>query len=101
MAAWGGSRVSASRATASAVREPGSASVAVGHQLAHLPGVEQAGPPVEPDPPDGEGPAEDLRQGGDGAVTVAEEQEREGVEQRCRRGLAEVVDRKGRVAAGA
>src|SRR4051812_14286058 len=102
MAAWGGSRVSASRATASAVREGGGGTTdAVGHQLADLPGVEQSCPPVETDPPDGEGPAEDLGEGGDGPVTVAQEEQGEGVEQRGGRGLAEVVDREGGVATGA
>src|SRR4051794_25825803 len=101
MAACGGSRPGRSWSgdvTSSAVRERRSALVAVGHQLAHLPRVEQPGPPVEPDTPDGERPSEDLGEGGDGPLPVAQEQQRERVEQGRRRGLAQVVDREGGVA---
>src|SRR3954447_183405 len=100
---WGAGRpvrpwVSARRwSTAIERRRP---SVTVCQELAHLPGVQQAGPPVETGPPDGEGPAEDLREGGEHAVPVPEEQERERVEQVGRRGLAQEVDRQGAVATG-
>ena len=71
-------------------------------QGADLPGVEQAGPPVHADAPDREGPAERPgRRSATVAVAVAEEQQREGVEQRGGRGLAEEVHRQGAVAAGA
>src|SRR6478609_9498211 len=72
----------------------------VAHQGAHLPGVEDPRPPVEPDPPPREGPPEVAGERGDDAVALAEEQQREGVEQVERRGLAEEVHREGRVAAG-
>src|SRR4051812_19192095 len=68
-------------------------STAVGQQLADLPRVQEAGPPVEADAPDRERPPEDLRQGGKGAGPVAEQQQRERVEQVRGGRLAEEVDR--------
>src|SRR5688500_10933210 len=55
----------------------------------HLPGVQHPCPPVETDSPDGERPAEHLRQTRCGALPVTEEQERERVEEVEGRGLAE------------
>ena len=92
-----------SRSTAGRPCRPRGSGAALGgaQQLADLPGVEQPGPPVEPDAPEGEGPAEDLGELGHGALTVAEQQQRERVEQVEGGGLPEEVDRERAVPTGA
>src|SRR3954452_10784787 len=85
----------------SAAIERRSSAVVVGQQLADLPGVEQPRPPIEGGPPDGEGPAEDLGEGGQRAVAVPEQQQWEGVEQVGGRGLTEEVHGECAVAPGA
>src|ERR1043165_4415794 len=47
-------------------------------QLEDLVGVQHASPPVEPDPPPRERPAEHLGERGHDALAVAEQQQREG-----------------------
>src|SRR5690625_1243171 len=57
--------------------------------------VEHTCPPIQADAPDRERPAEDLGESADGSGTVAQQQERESIEQiECRR-LAEEVHRQG------
>src|SRR5580692_5895071 len=50
-------------------------------QAPHLDEVQRRGPPVQRRPPDREGPADDPGQGPAPAGVIAEEQQREGIEQ--------------------